>query len=122
MEKVKSVSPTVAMDSVFITASIEAAEHRNVAVVNFPGAYLSTDKDDTEEFLMVLCVPLPELVTITFPQVYHKLFTVGNNGCQILYVKIQKALYGILKSALLFYHKFWGNLHAKSLTINPYHP
>ena len=31
-------------------------------------------------------------------------------------------MYGILNSALLFYCKLWGDLHAKGSTINPYNP
>ena len=122
MEKDESALPTVAMDSVFITASMEAAEHRDVAVVDLPGAYLSADMDDEEEVLMVLRGPLAELMALTAPQVYRKFVTVDANGRQILYVKLQKALYGLLKSALLFYRKLWGDLHAKGFTINPYDP
>ena len=75
--------------------------------------------DDKEEVFMVICGPLTELMALTAPQVYCKCVTVDNNGRQILYVKLQKALYGLLKSTLLFYRKLWGNLHVKGFTINP---
>ena len=78
--------------------------------------------DDKEEVLMVLRAPLAELMALTAPQVYSKFVTIDANGRQILYVKVQKALYGLLKSALLFYRKLWGDLHAKGFTINPYNP
>ena len=54
MEKDESASPTVGLDSVFITATIEAAEGKDVAVVDVPGAYLSADMDGNKEVLMVL--------------------------------------------------------------------
>ena len=37
-------------------------------------------------------------------------------------MKIHKALYGLLHSALLFYRKLVGDLEAEGLTINPYEP
>ena len=40
----------------------------------------------------------------------------------VLYVQLQKALYGCLKSALLFYENLVGDLEAYRLRINPYDP
>ena len=96
---------------------MEAAGHHDVAVINLSGAYLSADMDD-EEAVLVLRGPLAELMALTEPQVYRKFVTVDSNGRQIFYVKLQKAFYGLLKSALLFYCKFWGDLHVKDFTIN----
>ena len=96
----KKTSP-VAMDSVFITTSIEATKNRNVVVVTLPGAYLSAAIDDKEEVIMVLHGPLTEIMALTAPQVERKIVTVDNNGRQILCVKLQKASYGMLNSALL---------------------
>ena len=40
----------------------------------------------------------------------------------MLYVKLLKALYGLLKSALLFYKKLAGELVNMGFEINPYDP
>jgi hypothetical protein len=40
----------------------------------------------------------------------------------ILYVKMQKAMYGLLKSALLFYRKLVINLENARFKVNPYNP
>ena len=40
----------------------------------------------------------------------------------VLYVRLQKALYGYLKSALLFYQKLVGYLEVYVFKINPYDP
>ncbi len=40
----------------------------------------------------------------------------------ILYVKIQKAIYGLLRSALLFYKKLVANLDSIGFKLNPYDP
>ena len=59
MEKDKSVSPTVTMDSVFITASIKAAENRSFAVFDLPDTYLSADMNDKEEVMQSSWPSLP---------------------------------------------------------------
>ena len=38
----------------------------------------------------------------------------------VLYVRLQKALYGCLKSALLFYEKLVGDLEKYGFRLNPY--
>ena len=41
-------------------------------------------------------------------------------GQAILYVRLQKARYGFLKTALRFYEKLVGDLEAYRFRINPY--
>ena len=41
------------------------------------------------------------------------------NGKKILHVKLKKALYGCLQSALLFYQKLRGELKACGFFVNP---
>ena len=52
----------------------------------------------------------------------RKYITYGRNGDAILYVTLQKALYGCLKSALLFYRKLVGEIVEKGFELNPYDP
>ena len=40
----------------------------------------------------------------------------------MLYVKLYRALYGCLKSALLFYRKLWGDLCQQGFIMDPYDP
>ena len=51
---------------------------------------------------MVLKGELADLMT---PEVYRKYVTVDRKGTPILYVKLQKALYGLMRASLLFYRK-----------------
>jgi hypothetical protein len=44
------------------------------------------------------------------------------NGSKILYVHVQKAIYGMLQSALLFYKKLRSDLESIGFIINPYDP
>jgi hypothetical protein len=40
----------------------------------------------------------------------------------VLYVKLHKALYGCLRSALLFYKKLLRDLEGRGFVVNPYDP
>ncbi len=56
------------------------------------------------------------------PEIYRKYITYGKDGKVILYVTLQKALYGTLKAALLFYHKLVLELKEQGFKINEYDP
>jgi hypothetical protein len=112
--------PTVTLESVLITSTIKAFENREVAVVDIPGAYLSADMD--EEVIMLLRRRLAELMLKTAPNIYRKYTTVDSNNQPVLYVKLKKALYGCLRSALLFYLKFVGDINSQGFGLNPYGP
>ena len=88
------------MESVFNTVVIDAHEGRDVACFDIPGAFLHADVD--EDITMVLKGRLAELMVQVAPNLCRKYITVDRKGTAILYVKMQKALYGLLRSALLF--------------------
>ena len=52
-------------------------------------------------------------------QIYWKYITTNENGEKILNSRVQKALYGMLKSALLFHIKVQADLKRQVLKINP---
>jgi hypothetical protein len=83
---------------VLITATIDAFEKREVAIVNVPGAYLTADMH--EEVFMCIRGRLVELIVKTAPEIYRKYVYVGSDNKPVLYIKRQKALYGCLRSAL----------------------
>ena len=101
-------SPTVSTESVFLTSVIDAFEGRDVGCYDIPGAFLHADSD--EDITMVLKGKLAELMVRVAPNIYQKYITVDKGNTPILYVKIQKALYRLLRSALLFYQKLVGDL------------
>ena len=79
---------------------IDAYIERDVAVVDIPGAYLRVVMDDG--VFIIFCGKMAELMVAADPMLYHKYISYGKNGEDLLYVRAQKALYGCLKSALLF--------------------
>jgi hypothetical protein len=54
------------------------------------------------------------------PNLYRKYITVDRKGTAILYVKMQKALYRLLRSALLFYNKLVADFESDGFVLNPY--
>ena len=102
-----------------LTATIDALEGRDMAVVEITGAYLSADMDN--EVHIVFRETLAEMMVMANPGLYRP-FVSYETGKPVLYVWLQKALYVFLKSALLFYEKLVGDLEAYGFRINPYDP
>jgi len=118
--KQDTTSPTVSTESVFITTVIDAHEGRDVACFDIPGAFLHADSD--EDITMILKGRLAKLMVQVAPNLYRKYITIDWKGKAILYVKMQKAIYGLLRSALLFYRKLVADLESTGFIINPYDP
>eukprot|EP00957_Ditylum_brightwellii_P054951 4164505-Ditylum_brightwellii.AAC.1 len=118
--KEDAASPTVAPESVIITSVIDAKEGRDVATTDIPGAYLNAEMD--EFVVMVLEGKLAELLVKTAPNLYRKYLGVGKDNKPVLYIQLQKALYGCLKSALLFYKRLLEDLQSYGFEVNPYDP
>ena len=118
----ETASPTVHTHSVVLTSAVDANEGRDVAVTDLPGAYLSADMKGEEHVHMILRGRVAELMVLTAPQVYRDYITVDGKGNKVLYVRLRKCLYGLLKSALLFYRKLWSDLASLGFEANPYDP
>eukprot|EP00804_Cyclotella_cryptica_P019617 CCRYP_013970-RA/>CCRYP_013970-RA protein AED:0.47 eAED:0.37 QI:0/0/0/1/1/1/2/0/246 len=114
----EAASPTVSIELIFISCAIEACEGQDVAVIYLPGAFLHTDCLD--HVIMRFHGRLAELMVLVALQVYHKYITTDAKGEPAVFVKLQKALYGMLKTALRFYKKLLTDLVAKGFTVNPY--
>ena len=70
---------------------------------------------------MKICGKLAELLVEMEPEVYGP-FLIQESGGKVLYVKVLKAIYGMLQSALLFYNKLWKDLEDSGFEVNPYNP
>ena len=88
--------------------------------MDLPGAFLHADNDTF--VVMKMTGKLAELMVKTAPDIYRKYVIEDSSGKPILYVQLQKALYGMLKSALLFYRKLVSDLTHMGFTLNPYDP
>ena len=91
-------------------------EGRDIATADVAGVYLKADMDDflvmkfTGELVDILCDMNPG----------HKAFVSNEKGIKVLYVRLVKAIYGCVKSALLWYDLFHNTLKGMGFTLNPY--
>ena len=104
----------------FITSVIAANEKRFVRCYDVPGAFLHAESD--ENVLMVLRGELAEMMIHVAPQIYQPYVKMDKKGTPIIYVRLKKALHGLLRSSLLFYIKLRGELEAYGFKINHYDP
>jgi hypothetical protein len=77
-----------------------------------------------KETLILLKGHLAELMVQVDLQIYGKFVTNNKNNQPLLYVKLSKALYNLLRSAILFYKKLVKDLknYEMPFVINPYDP
>ncbi len=105
---------------VFVTSTIDARENREVVIINIPGLFLhATNKDYG---IMQMNGTLAKLMAKMDLKLYRK-YLVNKKGKKVLYLlRLQKALYGMMKSALLLYQKLVLELKSMGFVINPYDP
>ena len=120
---IEATSPTAALESVLLTATIDAHEERDVAIINIPNAFVQTRiTNEKDKAVMRLRGKLAELLVKVAPEIYTKYITINKKGETVLYVKLLNALYGIMKAALLFYKRFVKDLESIGFELNPYDP
>jgi hypothetical protein len=101
-------SPTLQLESLIMSLMIDAKERRKVATADIVGAYLLAEMKDhvvvklKGEAVDVLCET---------NEVYKK-FVTEERGKKVIYLKLTRALYGCVQSALLWYHTFTDELMA----------
>ena len=91
-----------------MTGVIDAHERRHVAVADVENAFLQSDND--QRIIMAIRGKTAELLVRMNASLYRPYIWYTKKGVPMLYVKIYKALYGMLRAALLFYRKLRGDL------------
>ena len=71
---------------------------------------------------MLLRGKVAELTVCVNPTVYWPYITYSKKGVPMLYVRLSKSLYGMLRVALLFYKRLRKDLQDMGFKVNPYHP
>ena len=93
--------PTITMEEIRATMVIDAYEYRNVATFDIPGAYLQTYLPKETFTLLLLEVKFVEIMCdINAEYKQHVRFKDGRNT---FYIRIIKAIYGMIEYALLWY-------------------
>ena len=111
-------SPTAMLESIFLTLVIDALEDRDVAVVDIPGAYLHALLPEGKTVLLVLRDELVDIMC-TVDKSYKK-YVIQKGNRKVLYLRVIRALYGCLESALLWYNLYSSTLQDMGFILNPY--
>ena len=114
--KEETASPTVSQDALLISAIVDAAQGRDVATTDIQGAYLNARMKD--EVIMKITGPEVDLFCKIDPTL--EAFVTYENGKKVLYVQLDKALYGCVQSALLWYELYSETLKDMGFILNPY--
>lgn len=107
--------PTVTQETVMIVLAIAAAEKRKIWTIDITGAYLECDLSDEIEVIMKLDPVLTKIL-----QQVDKTVAGHQDEKGVTYVKLNKALYGTVQAALLWYKKLSGVLLKDGFLVNPY--
>ena len=120
-----SASPTVANESLLLTATIDAKENRDIMTNDLPNAFIQTlipePKEGEERVIMKITGVLVDMLTKLAPETYAN-YVVFEKGNKVLYVIVKRAIYGMLQAALLHYRKLRGELEGIGFKFNPYDP
>ena len=91
-----------------------------MAVLEVSNEFLHAHND--ERVLMILLEKLAEMVVRIDPYMYQEYVTYPKNGLTMLYVRLSKALYGMLRDALLFYKRLRSDLEDRGFVVKLYDP
>lgn len=115
--KAETSSPTVRTESLMLSCAIDAKERRSVLTCDIPGAFMQVDVDEVVH--VRLEGALADLLAKVDPGLYTK-YLCTERGKSIMYVQLQKALYGTLSAALLFWKDLSAHLAKEGFEPNPY--
>ena len=117
--KEETTSPTISVDALMLTMLVDAKEKRDVATADVEGAYLHADMD---EFVLLQLTGATVDIIIEVHSMYAEYVTINEKGIKVLYLRLRKALYGCVRSALLWYELFVSVLQDFGFELNPYDP
>ena len=121
MNKEDVSSLTMATESLLLTCLIDTMEHRDVATIDIPGAFMQSDMEglNGETTHMKLEGKTVDILIRIDPSRYETNITT-ENGKQVIYVKLEKALYGMVQASLLFWQNLMKTLIQWGFEGNPY--
>ena len=97
---------------------IDAKENRDVAVADVVGAYLLALMDD----YVLVKITGRAVETLCDISAEYEQYVAVESGKRVLYLKLKKALYGCMQSAILWYDTFKGCLQDMGFKLNKYDP
>ena len=103
---------------------IDAHEERDVMTSDVPNAFIQAPikyKQNQEKIIMKVTGSLVDILLRKNILKYEG-YIVYENGKRVLYLKVLRAIYGMLQSALLWFRKFKKDLEGIGFIFNNYNP
>jgi hypothetical protein len=114
-----SASPTAALESIMLTAVIDAHEERDVMTCDIPNAFIQALMPKVKDGDERVMIKIAGMVVEPNPELYGP-YVVYEKNRKVLYIQVMRAIYGILEATILWYKKFRGELEQKGFKFNPY--
>ena len=123
ISKDEESSPTASITAIMMTCLIDAIEERVVGIVDIPGAFLQCDMPAGDVTHIKLVGAMADLLIKIDPKLYQPCAVKNKKGETVLYTKANKAIYGTLKAAVIFWTKLKNHLEKSfGFKPNPYDP
>ncbi|KAG7353002.1 reverse transcriptase RNA-dependent DNA polymerase [Nitzschia inconspicua] len=115
--KEETSSPALSIEALFLSCVIDAYERRYVLTCDIPGAFMQAEMDE----LLHLKLDGTILEILLRMEPSYCQYVAYENGKKVLYAQLDKALYGAVQSALLFWKKLTAFVvDVLGFEINPY--
>ena len=118
IKKEDITSPTVQLESIILSLVIDGKENRDVATSDIKGAYLFAPMED---FVLVKLKGDALDIMCKLNKHYRK-HVIMERGKPMLFMQLNKALYGCMQSAFLWYNTLRDTLKMQGFKLNPYDP
>jgi len=105
--------PTVTVESVTVSAIIDAKEQREVTVLDIPNAFIQTNNEKLKSHHKT------HYVLVEIDPDSHGPYLTKENEVSALHLEILKALCGMMVSSLLFCRKLRKDLEQLGFKVNP---
>ena len=118
LRKEATVSTKV-LEDIITTGVIDAGQERDVMTLDTPNAFLQTDIAlDGDNIIMNIRGKLVDILIEICPVVYDK-YVRYEGEQKILYIRMLKALWGIIVSSILYYKKSRKYIEGIGFEVNP---
>ena len=117
--KEDTYSPAMSLEAFIVTLVVDAMEDHDVAITDVSGAFLKAEMPD---YVIIRLHGSSLKAILRANKTKYEKYIVIEDGREVLYVRLLKAMYGTLKAALLWYQLLSETLIKEGFKINPYDP
>ena len=108
----------MSLEELLTTLVIDSIEKRYVATFYIPGAYLHALMPEEDNVIMTLGGNFVDIICEVNKD--YKKYITYEKGKKVLYLRVLRAIYGCIQSALLWFELFSHNLIGMGFIINSY--